>query len=144
MDCSVSLITVDPKEIALLAEEGDKFVFKAEAEDHLIKLLEAQKMIEEAVDSVKKGIAQAGESVNPNFKGVIGDKVRCTYRQYGKKYKFVLNKREELEPFLIEKVWYNIDTGKVEEYLKEVGELPDGIYEADRDHQLSISYKADE
>lgn len=138
------LITIDPNEIAIFAEEGEKFVFRGDAEEHLIRLIEAQKMIEELMERVKVGIAKAGETVNPNFKGVIGDKVRCTYRQYGRKYKFVLNKKEELAPFLIAKEWLNIDTDKVDAYLEEVGELPDGIYEADREHKLSIIYKDEE
>lgn len=52
-----------------------------------------------------------------------------------------VSKKADLEPFLTVKEWANVDAKKVEEYLEEVGELPDGIYEAEREPKLSISMK---
>lgn len=138
------IIKVNPEDIKILATEGEKFIFKPKAEEQLIKLLELQKLVNDAVEEVKNKIAEAGQSVNPNFKGVIGDRVRCIYRAYGGKYKYDFAKRGDCLPFLKEKTTYTVDADKVENYIKEVGELPMGILEADRDNKLSISLKDEE
>jgi hypothetical protein len=141
---NTKIIKVNPEDIKILATEGEKFIFKPKAEEALIKLLELQKFIDDAVEDVKNKIAQAGQEVNPNFKGVIGDRVRCIYRAYGGKYKYDFTKRGDCLPFLKEKTTYTVDADKVEDYIKEVGELPMGILEADRDNKLSISLKDEE
>ena len=135
---NTNIIKINPNDIEILAEEGDKFIFKPSAEEALVKLLELQKYINEVVENVKNNIAEAGQSINPNFKGVIGDKVRCIYRSYGAKYKYDWAKRLQAMPFLIEKTSYSVDSKKVEDYLKEVKELPEGILDANRTNQLSI------
>jgi hypothetical protein len=141
---NTKIIKVNPEDIKILATEGEKFIFKPKSEEALIKLLELQKFIDDAVEDVKNKIAQAGQEVNPNFKGVIGDRVRCIYRAYGGKYKYDFTKRGDCLPFLKEKTTYTVDADKVEDYIKEVGELPMGILEADRDNKLSISLKDEE
>jgi hypothetical protein len=45
------------------------------------------------------------------------------------------------EPFLRHKDYYSVDATKVDAYVKEVGELPEGIKEADREDQLTISVR---
>jgi hypothetical protein len=137
-------ITIKPDEIKILAQEGESFLFKPQAEEQLIKLLELQELINQTVEDVKNAIAEAGKSVNPNFKGVIGDRVRCVYRAYGGKYSYDWNKKSILEPFLKHRDTYSVESGKVEEYLKSVGELPDGISESDRENKLSIMLKDEE
>ena len=137
-------IIVRPDEIKALVQDGEKFLFKAEAEKELLKLLKLQEMVDKAVEQVKSGIAEAGKTLNPNFKGVIGERVRCIYRAYGGKYKFDWKKKKVAQPFLKTKDWTTVDTDKVKAYIKEVGELPDGIYEADREEKLSIMVKDEE
>lgn len=138
------IITVDPNDIQILATEGEKFIFKPSAEEKLVQLLKLQKTIDEAVEQIKVGIAEAGKSINPNFKGVIGDEVRCIYRAYGGKYKYDYAKIADAKPFLKEKTSFAVDSDLVEKYIREVGELPDGILEADRENKLSITYKENE
>jgi len=46
-----------------------------------------------------------------------------------------------LEAFLKRKETYAVDGKKVDEYIKKVGELPDGVYEAERATQVSIKLK---
>lgn len=137
-------ITIKPDEIKILAQEGEKFIFKPQAEEQLIKLLELQELINKTVEDVKNKIAEAGKSINPNFRGVIGDRVKCIYRAYGAKYSYDWKKRTDCMPFLKEKVVYTVDSDRVDKYLKEVGEMPDGISLSDRNNTLSISLKDEE
>lgn len=144
MDTKTNQIIVNPDDIKILAKEGENFIFKPKAEEQLIKLLELQTLVNATVEEVKNKIAEAGQAVNPNFKGVIGDRVRCIYRAYGGKYKYDYSKRSICEPFLKEKIYHSVDGDKVDKYFKQVGELPEGIIEADRENKLSIMLKDDE
>ena len=134
-------ITVKPDKITDLAKEGEAFIFKPEAEEALIELLMLKELIDTTIDEVKDAIGKAGKDINPNFKGVIGDTVRCTYRKYGGKYKYDWGKKSMLDPFLDEKTRYYVNTESVDAYVKEVGELPDGISEVDREDKLTITRK---
>lgn len=138
---NTKIIKINPEDIKILAQEGENFMFKPKAEEELIKLLELQQMVDEAVEQVKNKLAELGQAINPNFKGIIGDRVKCIYRAYGGKYKFDWSKKGDCMPFLKEKQTYTVDSDKVSKYIKEVGELPMGITEADRENKLSISFK---
>lgn len=135
------IITIDPKQIQLYADEGGKLVFKKEAESELIKLLELQKMIEEKVEMVKTMIAESGQAIDDGFKGVIGEKIRATFRLYGEKYTYKLNSVPDLKDFLKEKIYYKVDSDRVDEYFKAEGKLPDGISEKPRSPSLTITMK---
>lgn len=139
-----NLVTIDLSKIGVLAKEGENFIFKPEAEKALLELLEMEKIIQSAIEQVKQQIGEAGQAINPNFKGVIGEQVRCIYRKYGAKYKYDFGKKKSLTPFLKEKVYYSVDTDRVDTYLKEVGELPDGITETEREDKLSITYTGED
>jgi hypothetical protein len=141
---NTKIIKVNPDEIKILAQEGESFIFKPKAEEELIKLLELQKLVDDAVEQVKDKLAELGQAINPNFKGIIGDRVKCIYRAYGGKYKFDWSKKGDCMPFLKEKQTFTVDSDKVEKYVKEVGELPMGITEADRENKLSISFRDEE
>lgn len=141
---NTKIIKINPEEIKILAKEGENFIFKPKAEEQLIMLLEHQQFVNDLVEEVKNRIAETGQAVNPNFKGVIGDRIRCIYRAYGGKYKYDYAKKGDCLPFLKEKTTFTVDADKVEKYVKEVGELPIGITESDRDNKLSISLKDEE
>ena len=134
----MKLIKIDPKEIQILAEEGGKFLFKPTAEASLEKLLDTQEMINEAVEGVLKGIKEAGEKVNPDFKGVKGEKIDLIKRQYGSRYTYKKAKTGSLGAFLKNKNYDYVNAEAVDKYLEELGELPDGITEKDREYKMSI------
>jgi len=135
------LITINPREMTAFVEEGGKFLFKPSAEEAIIKLHETIVMLQALEDQIKERIADMGVALNPNFKGVKGDKVSCIYRKYGAKYKYDWKLKEQAKPYLIEKVSYTVDTEKVDKYLEAVKELPGGILEAPRESVLSIVYE---
>jgi hypothetical protein len=137
-------VVIKTDDIKILAKEGEKFIFKPKAEEKLIELLMLKEFIDSTLEEVKEKIAEAGLSINPNFKGVIGDKVRCTYRPYGAKYKYDWKKKEAAEPFLKRKEYWSVDGKLVDKYVEEVGELPDAIEESDRENKLSFILRDEE
>lgn len=136
-------VTINPRAIIDIAEKAGDFVFTPEAEMELVKLLKMQKLIEGLVEQVKDQIAEAGLSIDEDFKGVIGEKVRTVYRKYGSKYGYERGKEEELGEFLKEVSYNKIDSGKIEKYLEATGELPEGVFTKDRTKQLSITVTDD-
>ena len=132
------LIIIDKNKIVGLVKKGNKFLFKKEAENSLDELLQLQELVNEAVEQAKLAIGELGLEIHPGFKGVIGSKVRCTFRKYGAKYKFAPEKKEELLPYLTTKEQYGVNAEKVERYLTNTGKLPEGIFEAKRESKLSM------
>ena len=134
------IVQIDLNKMRLLAQEGEKFIFRASAEKQLLELHETIVMLQALEEQVKEIIGKAGKEINPNFKGVIGENVKCIFRKYGKKYAYDWKNKEVCMPFLIKKEYYNVDSDLVDKYVKEVGELPQGITENDREETLSIIY----
>lgn len=130
-------IIIQPEQIALLAQEGGKFIFKQSAENEFIKLLETQLLINEAVEYVKTKILEAGREIDPAFKGVKGARLECSVRKYGSRY--LVKEKSKCGAFL--ELTEHLDSSAVEEYEKEHGTLPEGIIESEREEKLSISIK---
>jgi len=134
-----NILTVDLSKTRDLALLAGKLVFKKEAEVELLKLLELQTRINEYVEMVKDLILESGETIAPNFKGVIGEKIRCIARQYGGKYTYA----REIEPLVLEYLdevnYLKVNSEKVDKYFKDKGELPEGIIIKDREKKLSIT-----
>ena len=137
---SKDIIKIDMREMGMLATESNSFIFKPSAEQALLRLHETILMLQALEDSVKQQIGILGKELNPNFKGVLGDKVKCIYRKFGAKYEYDWKKKADCEPFLKKKEYFSVDADKVNKYFKEVGELPEGISEKLREETLSISY----
>ena len=134
-------IVVYPDKIRKLAVESGKLVFKKEAEQELVKLIRLKKIVDEAVEKVKEQIKQAGEKILPNFKGVEGEMVKVIYSYYGAKYEIV--DKEKAKGFYQEVVYLKPDTKTIDNYIKTVGELPEGIEVKEREKSLSIRLKED-
>ena len=140
-DKTMNLIKIDPKEIAIFVEEGGKFLFKPSAEVEFDKLIQAQEMLNKAVEDVLEGIKKAGEKINPDFKGVKGEKYNLTKRQYGSRYTYKKAKTGSLGAFLKNKNYDYVNAEAVDKYLEELGELPDGVEEKQREYKMSIRRK---
>jgi hypothetical protein len=138
------LITIDPKQISILQEKGGKLLFKRNAEDALISLLTLRDMVDKAIENAKLKIAEAGTELDPGFKGIKGDKVEISYRRYGEKYEYDWKKKDKAEPFLIEKIYYKVDSAMVDGYVEKTGELPEGISEKEREKTIKLLEDKDE
>jgi Asp-tRNA(Asn)/Glu-tRNA(Gln) amidotransferase A subunit family amidase len=132
-------IVIYPDEISKLAEEGGKLVFKKEAEEELVKLLEIKKKIDKAIEKVKEQIKQAGESILPNFKGVEGRRVKAIYSYHGAKYE--IQDPQKAQGFYRIVVYEKPDTETIDNYVKEYGELPEGVVAKEREKSLSLRLK---
>jgi hypothetical protein len=132
-------IVIYPDEISKLAEEGGKLVFKKEAEEELVKLLKIKKKIDEAIERVKEQIKQAGESILPNFKGVEGRMVKAIYSYHGAKYE--IQDPQKAQGFYRIVVYEKPDTETIDNYVKEYGELPEGVVAKEREKRLSLRLK---
>jgi len=130
-------ITINPRAIVTITDKAGKFVFKKEAEKELLKLLEVQELINQKVEEVKAAIAEAGTSIDENFRGVIGENVRAIYRRYGERFGY--DRAAMPEKFLKETKYFKVDSAAVDEYFKITGELPDGIFEKDRSPVISLT-----
>lgn len=135
-------LSITIPDIHQLATDGEKLIFKKEAEESLVKLLELKQKVDEAIEKVKEAIKQAGEQILPNFKGVEGEVIKCIYRYYGAKYE--IEDEEKAKPFIIEKVVKTLDYKAIDEIVKQTGDLPEGIKTKEREKQLSIIVKKNE
>ena len=128
------LITIDKNEILQFKQEGSNLVVKKQAEEALVKLLDLKDLIDRAVEEVKEAITSSGKSVlGDNFKGVIGERVKAIYRAYGDKY------QTQNSQFQKEVTFKRPDVDKIEQYVKENGELPKATTEKARPLKLIIS-----
>jgi hypothetical protein len=133
-------IIIDMNKMTALAQEGEKFILKPSAESALIELHETIEKLQALEDHVKEEIGRIGKELNPNFKGVLGENVKCIYRKFGAKYNYDWKNREGALPFLKRKEYFSVDADKVDKYIKEVKELPESIFEAPREEKLSFSF----
>jgi len=135
-DTQHEIVQFNLGELKALAKEGEKIVFTKDAETSLVKFLEFCEQVHLLTEELKKKIYEAGNEVMPNFKGVEGKRVafKAMERSYGAKYDANSNADET---FMIVKK--TVDSKKVDEYVKEMNELPDGIIEREREDKLSLS-----
>lgn len=132
-----SNITFNLGEMRALAKEGEKIVFTPDAEQALIKFLHFCEQVDKLKEELKNKIYESGQTVMPNLGKIEGEEIvfRTSDRSYGAKYEFSKGKVDE--QFVELKT--SVNTKKVEEYVKEHGELPSGIEERKREKQLSHS-----
>ena len=134
------IIKIDIDKMTALAKEGKRFIFTSGAESALVELHETILKLQALEEHVKEEIGRLGRELNPNFKGVIGENVKCIFRKFGAKYNYDWKNKENAMPFLKRKEYFSVDAEKVDKYVKEVGELPGGIVEVSREEKLSITY----
>ena len=132
-------IVIKRKDLTPLVTEGGKLVFNKKAEVAIVALLDHYREVGEAIDSLKKTIAEAGQSISPDFKGVVGEKVKAVYRLYGDRYEYDKSRKEELMPFLKLINWYKLSPEKVDEYVEQTGTVPDGIILKEREPVISLT-----
>lgn len=135
-------MTIDLEQLDNLVADSDKIFLSAEAEQVLMKLLDIQKQVEEAIDAAEKKLEETGLKLNPDFKSIEADKIRVYYRAYGTRYKIDDSLVEQIpaELYTTKKV-YSADTKAIEKYADEHKGLPVGIIEPERVKKLTFSLK---
>lgn len=127
------IVTIDKNEILQYASIGEKLVLTPEADDALCKLLDLKDFIDAVVEDVKSKIVESATSEFPTFKGVVGTKLKAVYRAYGDKYE------SDNEEFTKEIISRRTDSKKIEDYINETGELPDGVSEKKQTYRLVMT-----
>lgn len=132
------IIKFDEDKLSSLAQVGGELVITKDAETAILALLELKEKVEHALEVVKNKIKEDGMAIDPSFKGVVGEHVKATYRTFGEKYTYNRSQEDNLMPFLKETKYYKVDSTKVDEYVKETKEMPEGIIEKERVPQISL------
>ena len=132
-----NIITIDKNQIAVFKEEAGKLVLKKEAENELVKLLDTLDLLNDTLTQVKQQIIESGTKVSPDFKGVVGEKIKAIARQYGAKYK-VSKDTAESKTFVRTYTQTSVDGSGIDTFKKEKGRLPKGIEEVEREVKLEI------
>ena len=131
-------IVIRKEDILTLKEEGGKLILSPKGEVAFVKLLELKKFIDETIEEVKSKIVETGLDIDEDFKGLVGERVRATYRYTDSVYTYKKAEIDIAEPFLKKVEYYKVDTDKVTKYEEEVGEPPAGIYYKDRTKKLVV------
>ena len=134
-------ITIDSQYPLELYREAGKLTINPDAEEYLIKLLELQKIVDEAVSNAKKAIQEMGEQFDDGFKGVVGAKINVVNSLTGYLYAYDPALVEVARPFLKERIYLNPDSAKISNYFKEYGKLPPGILENPRNKSIKFYVK---
>jgi hypothetical protein len=137
-------ITVDLKEVKLIAGKADKLLVSRETENELAKLLSLRDEIENAITEAQSLIEQEGLKLNPSFKSVEGDLVKASYRSYGQKYYLAEDRINEVPTeFYVKEVVtkYKVNTKTVETWAEKNNGLPLGIIAPERKKSLKITLK---
>lgn len=138
-------ITIDTDKIAQLVEDSGKIFLNPEAEQNLIELLEAQKMLEDALTEAKAKIEEEGLKINPNFKGIQADDIRIGYRYFGAEYRIDEAYADKLPEELVnKKVTYSVNNQELKNYVEMHKGLPLGIVANERKKTITISLKGDQ
>lgn len=134
-------IIIDPDKIPEFVKEGSSLVFKPKAEQSILKIFEIRDKCNKALELIEKKIEEAGTSLNNNFLGVKGEKIRAIRRAYGEKYSYDRLNLEKAKPFLKEIKSLKPDTTKIENYLEKNKKAPEGIIINEREKVTKLYLK---
>jgi hypothetical protein len=134
----MSQIVIDLDKIDELSTQADKVFISADGEKVILDLLEAKERVEQALEKAKQIIKEKMEELDPNLVSIQGDQIKVQYRYFGNRYSYL---NTENKSFLVEKTNFTVDTKKVEEYVKENKNLPEGIVLSERVKQVVFKAK---
>ena len=135
-------ISVDTDQLQILVGSAGEIVINKEGEETLLKLLEIQNQVDEAMKQAKANIERQALQVDKNFMSVQGDRIKVAYRAYGSRYAIDQSHLSDIPETLYKKVTrFSPDTKAIDKYANETGKLPVGIITPDRVKQIIIGIK---
>ncbi len=138
-DSNQIVAKVNLAELVELADDGKAIVVNPEAETSILRLLEVQKVVDEAVERLKLEIEKQALDFNPNFSAIKGTKLKINYSAAGAKYKATGTAGRHDGRIWTKKVSWSLDSKAVDEYKAKRGHLPAGIIENVRTKSIRIS-----
>src|SRR3990172_13329347 len=98
---------IDIEKLDSLKKTADKIFLEPKGEEVLLRLLEIQQQVEDAIDAAKVKLEETALKLDPNFSSIQADKIKVYYRQYGARFKIDESKIKDLPKELYnEKVSY--------------------------------------
>ncbi len=135
-------VTIDLEELKQLAQDGKDIFLRADGEQALLKLLDAEDTIEEALAEARRLLEAEALKINPNFSTLRADHLTIHYRAHGPKFRLDERVVENLPAGLCSsRTAYSVNSEAVERFMREQGCLPEGISEIPRTRQIVISRK---
>lgn len=125
-----------------LVAKADGIFFGPKGESTLVKLLEAQKAVEDAIDAAKIVLETAAGRLDPNFASIQGDKIKVSYRYFGAKYYLDETLVDKVDPELYKVIKrYNANAKAIETWVEEHKGMPQGVREVERKKQITFAMK---
>ena len=135
-------LVINYDNIELLVAGAKSITMNPRGEELLIKLLELQSKVDEAVKQCKSVLQVAIQEVDPDLTSISSDNLKVMYRVYGAKYGLNDILIDQLDPkFYTAKMTYSPNSVEIEKEIKTNGVLPNGITINDRQKTVSISLK---
>jgi len=134
-------ITIDLDELKLI-KDAKKVILDPEQANSIVELLKTQNELANLVEQVKIALGEAGEKLDPSFKGLKSDDFNFSYRVYGSRYAIDPAFEDQIPEQMVKKtVKYSLVPKMVEDYFEAIGELPLGIVERERSKTPSLKLK---
>jgi hypothetical protein len=138
------MANIDIEKLSELTAKADKIFISPEGEQELIKLLEIQQQVEDAIAKAKTKLEEAARKMSPNFTSIQANNIKVYYRAYGAKY-YMDQANAALAPkelYTVEtKTIYKLDSDAIEKWADDNKGMPAGIVEVARKKTLSFSLK---
>lgn len=129
-------IILDLKEVSMIIEDGEKFIFDPRAEDAITKWIAFLKRVEEVKELVKERLRSEMES--KKIVKIEGDSIKVSRRYFGERYE-LFDPQLALDQGMAQQVVKTTPDAKaIEQYAKETGELPEGVKLRDRTESVVI------
>lgn len=117
-------------------------MFNPSAEDAIVKVLQIQQQVNEAVEAIKAEIERQGLAVNPNFASVVSDKLKVNYSASGAEFGYDATKRKRFPaPLFTKKVTYSPNSKEIKKYREKTGKWPAHVFVNERKKTIRISLK---
>ncbi len=138
-------ISIDLDELKDLAQEGKQICLRPEGEEVLLRLLEAQEVVNAAIEEAKRVLEAEALKLSPDFQAIRSDHLTVQYRACGPKYRVEESLLETVPDHLyISRTTYTLLSEAIDEYARSQGQLPVGIAERVRPKQIVLSRRGTE
>lgn len=133
---------IDVENLSDLVAKADDIFLGPKGEATLVKLLEVQKVVEDAINTAKTVLEQSAIKLNPNFASIQGDTVKVSYRYFGARYYLDESQIDKVDPELYKVTKrYSVDAKALEAYIDEHKGMPVGVNEVERKKQITFAMK---
>lgn len=136
------VLRFDPTALVEATEKAGELVLNPAAEDVIVKVLEIEQQVAEAVKTIKSEIERQGLEVNSNFTSVTSDKLKVNYSPSGAEFGYDAKKRKRFpEPLFTRRVTYSPNSKEIKKYREKTGRWPAHVFLNERKKTIRLSLK---